>query len=83
MNQPFRRPSTILASAASGLPSLRVIFSRVGALGLHIGLGHLVAAQVGRLGEGDVDGDVVGQLLGAALDTTATALTPRPACRWR
>ena len=64
MNQPFSRPSTILGSAASGLPSLRAMRLDRGALGGDLGLRHLVPAEVARPGEGDVDGDVVGQLLG-------------------
>ena len=76
LNHPFIRPSTILARAASGLPSLRVISSSGGPLRGHLGLGHLVAAEVGRLGEGDVDGDVVGQLLGAALEHDGDGVDP-------
>ena len=68
MNQPVIRPSTIFSSAASGLPSLREIVLERGALGGDLGLGDLVTAEVGRLGERDVHRDVVGQLLGAAVE---------------
>ncbi len=68
LNHPFIRPSTILSRAASGLPFVARDLEHGGAFGVDVGLRHLVTAEVGRLGERDVHGDVVGQLLGAALD---------------
>ena len=65
LNQPFIRPSTTLGSAASGLPSLREMASTVARSAVDLGLGYVLATEVDRPGEGDVDGDVVGQLVGA------------------
>ena len=62
LKKPLSRPSTIFGSACSGLPSLRVIVSSVCALVLDLVGRDVVAAEVLRAGEGDVDGDVVGQL---------------------
>ncbi len=61
LKKPCMRPSMIFGSAASGLPSLRLIVSRVVALVVDDVGGHVVAGEVLRTGEGDVHGDVVGQ----------------------
>ena len=87
MKKPPRRPSTIFGSAASGLPSLRLSVSSVWRSCSTTSAGTSSRRQVLRPGEGDVHGDVVGQLGGGVghLDEhgvdAAAALDVQVACR--
>ncbi len=82
LNQPVRRPSTILSRAASGLPSARVIDSRVARSSATSASG----TSSRRVAEGLAKAMCTAMSWATSVvppsSSTITPLTPRPSWRW-